>query len=48
MFKRAAIHVIDNHARLVSDVNDLVIKQDDHEQDLCKSTNIFKKEFIEY
>jgi hypothetical protein len=41
MFKRAAIHAIDSHTRLVSGVNSLVIKQDDQEQDLCKFIKIF-------
>jgi hypothetical protein len=41
MFKRVAIHVIDNHARLVSGIKSLIIKQDDQEQDLCEFRNIF-------
>jgi hypothetical protein len=36
MFKKAAIHVIDRHAGLISVLNSLVIKQDDQEQDLCE------------
>jgi hypothetical protein len=35
MFKRAAINAIDNHARLISGINNLVIKRDDQHEDLC-------------
>ncbi|CAF3393218.1 unnamed protein product [Rotaria sp. Silwood1] len=37
MFKRAAINAVDNHARLLSGINNLVIQRDDHHEDL--STN---------
>ena len=36
MLKRAAINAVDNHARLVSGLNNLVIKHDDQQEDLCK------------
>jgi hypothetical protein len=34
MLKRAAINAVDNHARLISGINNLVINR---EEDLCKS-----------
>ncbi|CAF4721367.1 unnamed protein product [Rotaria sp. Silwood1] len=37
MFKRAAINAVDNHARLISGINNLVIQRDDQQEDL--STN---------
>ncbi len=36
MFKKAATNAIDSHARLISQMNSLVTKQNDYEQDLCK------------
>lgn len=39
MFKRAAINAIDNHARLISGINNLVIKHDDRQEDLCELKN---------
>ena len=36
MFKRAAINAIDNHARLISGLNNLIIKHDDRQDDLCE------------
>jgi hypothetical protein len=35
MLKRAAINAVDNHARLISGLNNLVIKHDDQQEDLC-------------
>jgi hypothetical protein len=40
MFKRAAINAIDNHARLISGINNLVIKRNDQQEDLCKLVEI--------
>jgi hypothetical protein len=36
MLKRAVINAVDNHARLISGINNLVMKRDDQQDDLCK------------
>lgn len=36
IFKKASIHAIDTHINLVSGLNNLVVKRDDQERDLCK------------
>jgi hypothetical protein len=40
MFKRTAINVVDNHARLISGINNLVINK---QEDLCKLERFEKK-----
>jgi hypothetical protein len=37
MFRKAAIYAVDSHARLISEVNNLVVKDDDRQGDLCES-----------
>jgi len=37
MFRKAAIYAVDSHARLISEVNNLVVKHDDQQGDLCES-----------
>jgi len=36
MLKRAVINAVDNHARLISGINNLVMKRNDQQDDLCK------------
>jgi hypothetical protein len=36
MFKRAAVNAVDTHARLISGVNNLVIRPDDQQEDFCE------------
>jgi len=36
MFKKALINAIDSHAKLISGLNSLIIKQDGQEHNLCK------------
>jgi len=46
MLKRAAINAVDNHARLISGINNLVIKRDDQQDDLCKLVKFSRKLFF--
>ncbi|CAF4883777.1 unnamed protein product, partial [Rotaria sp. Silwood2] len=36
IFKKAAINAINCHVKLISELNSIIIKQNDQEQDLCK------------
>jgi len=46
MLKRAAINAVDNHARLISGINILVIKRNDQRDDLCELVGIERKHFL--
>jgi hypothetical protein len=41
MFKKSAIHTIDSYTKLISGLNNLVIKQDDQQQNLCINLKYF-------
>ena len=36
IFKTAVLYAIDSHSRLISTIKNLIIKQDDQQQNLCK------------